>query len=40
MSVNNFKAKIWSKDIQRELERVAVYANDTNQKYSGEIKGV
>ena len=40
MSFNNFKAKIWSKDIQRELERVAVYANDTNQKYSGEIKGV
>lgn len=40
MSYNNFKAKIWSKDIQRELERVAVYATDVNTKYSGEIKGV
>lgn len=40
MSFNNFKAKIWSKDIQRELERVCVFAADTNQKYSGEIKGL
>lgn len=40
MSYANFKAKIWAKEINRELERVCVFAADTNQSYSGQIKGV
>lgn len=40
MSYQNFKAKIWSKAIDRELERAFVYADGTNQQYSGEIKGL
>ena len=40
MSYDNFKAKIWSKAIDRELERAFVFADGTNQQYSGEIKGL
>lgn len=40
MSYQNFKAKIWSKAIDRDLERVFVFADGTNQSYSGEIKGL
>ena len=40
MSYDNFKAKIWSKAIDRELERAFVFADGTNQSYSGEIKGL
>ena len=40
MSYQNFKAKIWSKAIDRELERAFVFADGTNQQYSGEIKGL
>ena len=40
MSYQNFKAKIWSKAIDRDLERVFVFADGTNQQYSGEIKGL
>ena len=40
MSYANFKAKIWSKAIDRELERAFVFADGTNQQYSGEIKGL
>ena len=40
MSYENFKAKIWSKAIDRELERAFVFADGTNQQYSGEIKGL
>lgn len=40
MSFENFKAKIWSKAIDRDLERVFVFADGTNQQYSGEIKGL
>ena len=40
MSYENFKAKIWSKAIDRELERAFVFADGTNQSYSGEIKGL
>lgn len=39
MSFNNFKATVWSKDIQRENERLCVFAADTNQKFTGEITG-
>lgn len=40
MAFDNFKAKIWSKAIDRELERAFVFADGTNQQYSGEIKGL
>ena len=40
MSYENFKAKIWSKAIDKELERAFVFADGTNQQYSGEIKGL
>ena len=40
MSYENYKAKIWSKAIDRELERAFVFADGTNQQYSGEIKGL
>ena len=40
MSYQNFKAKIWAKAIDRDLERVFVFADGTNQSYSGEIKGL
>lgn len=40
MSYANFKAKVWSKAIDKELARVCVFAADTNQQYSGEIKGI
>ena len=40
MSYSNFKAKVWAKEINRELERVCVFAADTNQSYSGQIKSV
>lgn len=40
MSYANFKAKIWSKAIDKELERAFVFADGTNQQYSGEIKGL
>ena len=40
MAFENFKAKIWSKAIDRELERAFVFADGTNQSYSGEIKGL
>ena len=40
MSYDNFKAKIWSKAIDRELERAFVFVDGTNQSYSGEIKGL
>ena len=40
MAFDNFKSKIWSKAIDRELERAFVFADGTNQSYSGEIKGL
>ena len=40
MSYENFKRKIWAKAIDKELERAFVFADGTNQQYSGEIKGL
>lgn len=37
MSFQNFKAKIWSKAIDTDLKLNCVFAEDTNQKYTGEI---
>ena len=40
MSYANFKQKVWSKAIDKDLERAFVFADGTNQSYSGEIKGL
>lgn len=40
MSYQNFKAKIWAKAIDRDLERKTVFADDTNKEYSGQIKAL
>ena len=40
MAYDNFKAKIWSKAIDKELERAFVFADGTNQSYSGQIRGL
>lgn len=40
MSYQNFKAKIWAKAIDTELKRAFVFADGTNQSYSGQIKGL
>lgn len=37
MSYNNFKPIIWSKHINRELERATVFAEDCNREYEGEV---
>ena len=37
MSYNNFKPIIWSKHINRELERALVFAEDCNREYEGEV---
>ena len=38
MSYNNFIPKIWSKAINRELERALVFAEDCNRQYEGDVK--
>lgn len=38
MSYNNFVPKIWSKAINRELERAMVFAEDCNRQYEGDVK--
>ena len=38
MSYNNFIPKIWSKAINRELERAMVFAEDCNRQYEGDVK--
>ena len=40
MSYDNFKQKVWAKGIQKELERLHVFAADTNQEYTGVIKNL
>lgn len=40
MSFDNFKAKIWARAIDVDLARAVVFADGTNQSYSGEIKGL
>lgn len=37
MSYQNFIPTIWSEQINRELERLCVFAEDCNRKYEGEI---
>ncbi|WP_303915671.1 hypothetical protein [Subdoligranulum variabile] len=38
MSYNNFVPKIWAKQINRELERAMVFAEDCNRQYEGDVK--
>jgi len=38
VSYRNFSPKIWAKQINRELERAMVFAEDCNRKYEGDVK--
>lgn len=38
MSYNNFKSTVWSQNIQRDLEKYTVLANDCNYEFEGEAK--
>ena len=38
MSYRNFSPKIWAKQINRELERAMVFAEDCNRQYEGDVK--
>ena len=39
MAYENFIPKLWSASIQRNLERLCVFAEDCNRQYEGEVKG-
>lgn len=38
MAYDNFIPEIWSKKIERDLERTCVYAEDCNRQYEGSVK--
>ena len=38
MSYNNFVPKIWAKQINRELERAMVFAEDCTRQYEGDVR--
>lgn len=38
MSYRNFSPKIWAKQINRELERAMVFAEDCNRQYEGDVR--
>lgn len=38
MSYNNFIPAVWEKNIERDLERKLVFAEDCNRKYEGDVK--
>lgn len=38
MSYNNFIPTVWAKNIERDLERKLVFAEDCNRKYEGDVK--
>lgn len=40
MSYKNFIPRVWAKEIQHELERACVFAEDCNRKYEGEVKNL
>lgn len=40
MAYDNFKEKIWAKGIQKELERLHVFADGVNKEYTGVIKNL
>lgn len=40
MSYGNFKEKVWAAGIQRELERLHIFADGVNKEYTGTIKNL
>lgn len=38
MSFDNFKQKVWAKGIQKDLDRLHIYADGVNREYEGVIK--
>lgn len=40
MSYDNFKQKVWAAGIQKELERLHIFADGVNKEYSGVIKNL
>lgn len=38
MSIANFVPTVWAEGIERDLERVCVFAEDCNRKYEGDVK--
>ena len=40
MSYDNFKEKVWAAGIQRELERLHIFADGVNKEYTGVIKNL
>lgn len=38
MAYQNFIPSVWSEGINRELERLCVFAEDCNRKYEGKVK--
>ena len=38
MSYNNFVPTVWRENIERELERNMVFAEDCNRDYEGDVK--
>lgn len=40
MSYKNFIPRVWAKEIQHELEKSLVFAEDCNRKYEGEVKNL
>lgn len=38
MAYQNFIPTVWSEAIERELERLCVFAENTNRKYEGDVK--
>ena len=39
MAYENFIPTVWAKGIERDLERMHVFAADTNRNYEGDVKG-
>ncbi len=40
MSYNNFKSRVWAKNIMRELEQESVFLPDCNREHEGEVKDI
>ncbi len=40
MAMKNFIPTVWNKAIGRELERLCVFAENTNRQYEGEVKNI
>ena len=40
MAYQNFKANIWAKAIEKDLEKAHVFVTDCNKEYEGQVKGL